>query len=281
MGKVQGKGKHPLQVRLRHNDYSDFSDFYDTENVVLTHEWNSLSIIIPVGEQFFIRSVRNLAHKAKDPILKEQIKGFIGQEAMHAKETDRSLEPYEKRGFPVRELEQWFEKIIWKIEGFFPASWCLAATAGVEHYTAVLSIWHLGTRYTDRFPPSLRNLIQWHGAEELEHKSVAFDLYKEISPHNYLVRVLGFLFGMGITWYGWRKALKMFLKSEGLTRAQIRKETKKARKIRFPLISLRFPYLFAYLRPGFHPDDLDDGHLSKQVLAEQARQAAQPAQVAG
>jgi predicted metal-dependent hydrolase len=78
---------------------------------------------------------------------------------------------------------------------------------------------------------------------------------------------------MGIAWLAYRKALRMLLKWEGLSRVQIQEETRRARKIRIPLFSLGFPRLFTYLKPGFHPNDLDDGGLGKQILAEQAARA--------
>jgi uncharacterized protein len=260
-----------LQVRDRHHNFDESAaEYYDSGNVVLTHEWNALSLIIPPGERYFIRSVQRLASQAKDPELKVQIRGFIGQEAMHSKETNRSLEPLEKSGFPVRQFQASFERVINFLEHWVPLPKVhLAATAAVEHYTAVLSTWHLGNRYLDRCTPSIRDMYQWHGAEELEHKAVAFDLLQEVS-RNYYWRFVGYVFGMGITWLAYRKALRMLLKWDGLTRAQIREERRKARKIRIPLMSPGFPHLFTFLKPAFHPSDLDDGVLSKQILAEQA-----------
>jgi uncharacterized protein len=237
---------------------------------VLTHEWNTFAIIIPGGERFFVRSVQRLASRVKDPGLQLQIKGFIGQEAMHAKETDRFLELLERRGFPLRQFETWYAGFHRWLEWWpFPRLF-LAGTAGAEHYTAVHAIWHLSNGYCNRMPPAIRDLWQWHLAEELEHKAVAFDLLQAVAPRNYLLRIAGFVIGMAVVWRANRKALNLLLKTDGLTRAQIREERKRARQIRIPMLSLRFPKLLAYLRPGFHPSDLDDGALSKQILAEQA-----------
>lgn len=261
----------PLEVRDRHHNFDDsILKYFDSGNGVLTHEWNALSLIIPPGERYFIRCVQSLVSRVKDPVLKLQIKGFIGQEAMHSKETNRMLESLEREGFPVGQFQGMFERFIFFLERWLPfRAGHLATTAAVEHYTAIFSIWHLENRYCDRFPAPIRELYQWHGAEELEHKAVAFDLLQDISRHSYLWRIIGFVFGMGMTWFGYRKALRMLLKWEGLSRAQIRVERKRARGVRIPLLSWSFPHLWDFLRPKFHPNDLDDGHLGKQVLAEQ------------
>ena len=47
-------------------------------NAFLTAFFNGMSIAFPVGEKFFIDSVRHYADQITDPVLKEQIKGFCG-----------------------------------------------------------------------------------------------------------------------------------------------------------------------------------------------------------
>lgn len=266
--------RSPLEVRERHYTYDElYSKYYDSGNVVLTAEMNAMAMIIVVGERFFIRSVQRMASRAKDPGLKRQISGFIGQEAMHAKETNRSLELLEKRGFPVQQFQNWHEGLINGWERWFPfPSVHLMSTAAMEHYTTILSLWFLGTSYGEHFPPAIRDLWAWHCAEELEHKAVAFDLAQEVAPQNYLSRIWSYVVPLGLAWFAYKKAVRMLLKWEGLSRAQIREERKRARRIRLSFFSWRFPHLWDFLRPGFHPNDLDDGGLGKRALAEQANQ---------
>lgn len=266
-----GKERFVLEVRDRNYHYDEsFPRYYDSGNAILTFEWDALALVIPPGERFFVRSVQHFAANVRDPGLKAKIKGFIGQEAMHAKETDRSLELLEKRGFPVRRFQKWFDNLLyWTFKLPFP-KWMLAGTAAAEHFTAAVGRWNIITQYCDRMPVALRNMWYWHGAEELEHKAVAFDLLQEVAPRNYLLRFAGFVTGMGVLWFGYRRAMRMLIRHSGLTKAQLRKERKQARKIRVPLVSFRFPGLFNYLRPGFHPNHVDDPGLCKQILAERA-----------
>ena len=52
----------------------------------ITHFFNALSLLFPQGELFFMDSVRHYRQRIDDPELKQQIQGFIGQEAMHSRE---------------------------------------------------------------------------------------------------------------------------------------------------------------------------------------------------
>ena len=55
---------------------------------------------------------------------------------------------------------------------------CLA----IEHYTAVLGEWILNSPAHDAIgtDPVMLDMLRWHGAEEVEHKAVAFDTMKHL-----------------------------------------------------------------------------------------------------
>lgn len=58
---------------------------YFANSPVMSHLLTALSSTFPVGEQFFVHSVRNVRDRIEDPQLQAQIAAFIGQEAMHSK----------------------------------------------------------------------------------------------------------------------------------------------------------------------------------------------------
>ena len=47
---------------------------------------NTMSLFFPVGERFFIDSVRHYRDQITDSELKKAVTAFIGQEAMHGRE---------------------------------------------------------------------------------------------------------------------------------------------------------------------------------------------------
>ena len=55
---------------------------YFANSPLMSHFLTALSSTFPVGEQFFVNSVRNVRDKVSDPQLQAQIAAFIGQEAI-------------------------------------------------------------------------------------------------------------------------------------------------------------------------------------------------------
>lgn len=55
-------------------------------NAFKSHLFNAMSVLFPDGERFFIDSVRLFREQVTDDELKEQIRGFIGQEGHHSRE---------------------------------------------------------------------------------------------------------------------------------------------------------------------------------------------------
>jgi len=62
----------------------------------------------------------------------------------------------------------------------------LAYTVALEHFTALLAHQSFikGELFAEPAHEDFRPLMMWHGAEELEHKAVAFDVY-QIVDGNY------------------------------------------------------------------------------------------------
>ena len=75
---------------------------------------------------------------------------------------------------PLRRRMAWVKKNV-------PAREQLAGTVAVEHLTAVLAEKALGDHglFADA-DPAMVALWQWHAVEEMEHKAVAFDVYRAI-----------------------------------------------------------------------------------------------------
>ncbi|WP_229023240.1 metal-dependent hydrolase [Actinomarinicola tropica] len=55
-------------------------------DLLSSHIAACLSSVFPDGEDFFVRSVRRFRDQVTDPDLKQQVNGFIGQEAVHGRE---------------------------------------------------------------------------------------------------------------------------------------------------------------------------------------------------
>jgi predicted metal-dependent hydrolase len=60
----------------------------------------------------------------------------------------------------------------------------VAIVAAIEHFTAMVGDWLLNANAVDDAGahPVMLDLLRWHGAEEVEHRCVAFDLAAHLDP---------------------------------------------------------------------------------------------------
>ena len=145
--------------------------------------FNAMSITFPLGEKFFIDSVRHFAGEVEDPKLSEEIRHFCGQEGFHRREHDRyNQELCRRRGYDLAWMEGRLEKNIARGKKFMSPLEQLAATAALEHITAIMAESALSpdAPMINAVDPAMQALWDWHAAEEMEHKSVAFDVYRAV-----------------------------------------------------------------------------------------------------
>ncbi len=142
--------------------------------------FNAMSLSFPSGERFFIDAVREHERALHDPALREAVRGFIGQEAVHRRVHGAYNETLcRRRGYDLDQLEAPFlEGIAWSEEHLSPLA-RLAATVALEHLTAILAAALLDDRSGSLAgaDPRIAEVWRWHAVEEIEHKSVAFDVY--------------------------------------------------------------------------------------------------------
>jgi predicted metal-dependent hydrolase len=144
--------------------------------------FNALSMSFPVGEQFFIDSVKRgvaAMPKADRERFADDLKGFAGQEATH-----RHI-----HGLFNAQLEAQGYTNTWQLRAARRSAFVstmdarhqVAITAAYEHYTAMLANWLLDHEADmAAVDPRLRTMWLWHSVEESEHKSFAFDVYQTL-----------------------------------------------------------------------------------------------------
>ena len=157
-------------------------DWFDN-HAFKTAWFNAMSITFPLGEKFFIDSVRHFSDQIDDPKLNEDIRGFCGQEGFHRREHQRYNETLcEQRGYDLAKMEGRLEKNIKRAYKMLSPLERLATTAAFEHITAIMAESALAddNPMTGLAEPVMQELWDWHAAEEMEHKSVAFDVFRAV-----------------------------------------------------------------------------------------------------
>ncbi len=249
-------------------------NFY-ANNVFLSAMFQALSAQFPAGERFLIASVRMFQPYITDEALAQDARGFIGQEAHHAKEHEALNQALKAIGIPTDHIERNTQWLIDNISTHLSPENQMAATAALEHFTAMLGSLVLSNpSLFEEVHPSFRALFIWHAIEESEHKAVAFDVYQNtIGSYPRLMAA-----------YLWTSSLLMLLTSYYTCRILIRnggitnmRHLREALAWMFGLgkgkghFRRMLPQYFSFFRPHYHPweeDNSADIIYWKQVLKE-------------
>ncbi|ORA61368.1 metal-dependent hydrolase [Mycobacteroides franklinii] len=252
------------RIRFRFGDDGKAHKYFVEDDIVYSHFVAGLSGGFPPGEEGFIRSVRKFSDQITDPVLKKRVAGFIGQESVHGQEHRRVNEKLVEMGYPIAwwDSKKQVDRLI-RFENMLPPRAHLAFTAMAEHMTAILAERTLGSEEVQAIPgdPEVWHLLNWHALEELEHKSVAFDVYRAVGGTE-TMRIGLMLVAMTIVPPLTLGILAGSLLSDPVARRQPRRLLREARGLfGGPLFKGILSDVRQYLRPGFHPDDINTGEL--------------------
>ncbi|KAB7754076.1 metal-dependent hydrolase [Mycolicibacterium mucogenicum] len=259
---------YPRTRRIRFRFAEEASrKYFVAGDMVFSHFVAGLSGAFPPGEEGFIRSVRRFADRITDPGLKKRVAGFIGQESMHGQEHRHLNEKLVAMGYPIAwwDSESFKDKRI-RFEDRLPAHVHLALTAAAEHYTAVLAERVLSSDELQAIPadPEVWHLLNWHALEELEHKSVAFDVYRAVGGTE-RTRIAVMVAACALLLPVTLISLAVSVGSDPVARRRPDRLVRETYELfTGPIFKGLLPDLAVYLRPGFHPDDVDTSALAQQ-----------------
>lgn len=164
---------------------------------------NEINNILPAGEFWFCRLYNKVLPQIQDEKLKADVQAFIRQEAMHAQAHQSANKEYlNERQIDIQRniniMHFLFNNVLAdqplgiKLPPFTHHQWDLfrlGIVATVEHMTCILGKYVLYNTEWKRLgaDPNMLDLVKWHGAEEIEHRTVAFDLYRHLGG-GYLAR---------------------------------------------------------------------------------------------
>ena len=164
-----------------------------------THFINVLHLLLPAGERWFVHVLTQTLPHIRDERLRQDVLGFIGQEAVHSTSHAAVLDHFVDQGLDVRpfvrQIDFMFENLLGDrdLTGDRARAWLnerVAIIAAIEHFTGVLGDWILRADALDAAgaDPVMMDLLRWHGAEEVEHRHVAHDLFMHLDG-SYTARI--------------------------------------------------------------------------------------------
>ncbi|MBB4894125.1 hypothetical protein FHS39_003159 [Streptomyces olivoverticillatus] len=248
-----------------------------------THVINVLHLLLPAGERWFVKVFKEALPLVRDEELLRDVKGFMGQEATHSLQHSYVLDHLAAQGLDtgpyLRQVDFLFDVLLGEKPPFglrlSPEEWLrfrLSVIAAVEQFTAVLGNWVLDADGLDAAGPDpvMLDLLRWHGAEEVEHRAVAFDMYEHCGgedPARYARRLLGMAITAPVLAYLWRSGTIHLLRNDprlaGRLRYSMREHNRAIGKGLLPSWRELGGAVPRYFRRSYHPSK--EGSLRRAV----------------
>lgn len=145
----------------------------------------ALSFTLPYLEPYLIRTMRVAAKHVEDPGLRAEMKAFSGQEAQHYQNHARINDVVraklsDNNATALRVLEDRLDADYRRFSAEKSLAFNLAYAEGFEAMTFALARSAMKVADANTAVPEWADLISWHLAEEIEHRTVTFDAYEKI-----------------------------------------------------------------------------------------------------
>ncbi|WP_339343799.1 metal-dependent hydrolase [uncultured Alcanivorax sp.] len=188
--------RHQLKARRVQFDFDNTPLHWLRDDPFSTHTINGIHLLLPEGELWFCRVYNQALPLIQDDQLRADVEGFIRQEAVHSRAHSKAQLYLERHGLSV---EPFLKKVEWLFGTAladapfgltllqrkpFKKHWLVMRVgiiAAIEHFTGVLGQWAMDNEsWEQNGDPTMVDLFKWHLAEEVEHRTVAYDLFEHL-----------------------------------------------------------------------------------------------------
>jgi predicted metal-dependent hydrolase len=266
-------------------DWSDVPLHWIPEQAFVSHYLSQLHMMLPTVEFWFCKLFNQALPLIQDERLAEDVKAFIRQEAMHARAHQGAAAQH--LGAHGIETQSHIDRITWifhqgpfsdepygrPLPKWLARQWLvfrIGIIANIEHTTCFLGQYILRNKRWDQVgaDPTVMDILRWHCAEEVEHRCVAYDLYRHLGG-GYAGRLAAKLVWIPsfLTYYaiGTGHIIRQDPAFKGRKTGPLSpwywRQWQRAAKGGFlPEISWFFKEELRYLKPGYEPvDEADSG----------------------
>ncbi|GGX79003.1 metal-dependent hydrolase [Streptomyces fructofermentans] len=288
--------QYPIAPRRVAFDWERTPLHWIPDEPTATHVINVLHLLLPAGERWFVKVFKEGLPLVSDPELLKDVKGFMGQEATHSVQHSYVLDHLAAQHLDTAAYTKYVDFLFRKILGETPPlgapvpelEWLrfrLSVIAAIEQFTAVLGDWVLAAEGLDRAGADevMLDLLRWHGAEEVEHRAVAFDMYQHCGGEGlprYARRIAGMAVTAPVMAYLWAWGAAHLMRHDpqlaGGTRYSLGAHNRAVRKGLLPTWKELGSAVPRYLRRSYHPSQEGSMRRAVEYLARSpaARTAA-------
>jgi predicted metal-dependent hydrolase len=150
---------------------------------VLSYTHLATSLYAAQLEPFLVLALRRVAGRIRDATLREEVERFSRQEAQHYRRHIDFNRAIFAQGYPglearVEALKRDFDRFLAEK----PDRFCVGFVEGFESFTTQFALAVLGSGLYDhpRTARPIGELFKWHMLEEVEHRNVAYDVYRHL-----------------------------------------------------------------------------------------------------
>lgn len=168
----------------------DFDPKWMADDILQSYFSTGVSLYVAYLEPFLVKSMRRVLDQITDEALREEVDRFARQEAQHYMQHDRFNEAILGQGYPglherFARLKDDFDRFLSEQDG----KWCVGFVEGFEALTTQFALQSLRSnrRQHPKTDQRFAAIFEWHLAEEIEHRNVAFDIYEHLYD-DYLFR---------------------------------------------------------------------------------------------
>ncbi|WP_433755264.1 metal-dependent hydrolase [Nocardia sp. CA-135398] len=267
--RTYGDDVHAITARDVHFEFDSVPMHYIPGEVLATHIVNVMHLVLPEGERAMAQALSEALPHIQDERLREEVIGFVGQETMHANSHEAARRHLQSIGLDV---DSYVRKVAWLVDrilgdhgltGRAKEQWLkerLGLFAGMEHYTAVLGEWLLNADVLEEkgMHPAMLDLVRWHGAEEVEHRSVVYDAYMYVDGSYARRARTAILASLTLLPLFIVSTAYMYRKDPEADNGKfwLRQFASATRRGVIPSWTVFLTEIPRYLRPGFHPSQL-------------------------
>ena len=248
-----------------------------------THVVNVLHLPLPAGERWFVKVLQEGLPLVRDPELLAEVKGFMGQGATHSVQHAHVLDHLAAQKLDTADFARYVDFLFERLLGERPPlgapiperEWLrfrLSVVAAIEQFTAVLGDCVLAAEGLDRAGADevMLDLLRRHGAEEVEHRAVAFDMYQHCGgtgTPRYARRIAGMAVTAPVMLYMWVWGTAYLMRHDprlaGRLRYSLAEHNRSVDKGLLPTWKELGAAIPRYVRRSYHPSR--EGSLSRAV----------------
>lgn len=249
----------PMTVRRMRFPYPEgLKAWWNPARPEFSHVVNAASLGMPYLEPYLIETMRKAKERITDPELLKDVDLYIGQESTHFRQHQQWNKRLTDLGYAsVPKMEAILKS---DYEAFARTRSFAFNVAYAEGFEAMaLTIGHMLVEEREHLfagaDPTVASLVLWHFVEEIEHKTVTYDVFKALDGR-YAWRIYGMFYAMIHIMARTRQGYRAMLIEDG------RWFTLSSRLALYKLLVRIFarltPRLLRILKPSYDPREVPD-----------------------